>query len=211
MTVPALEEDEVRDLNIKLDPLPCKVLLSSSPDGASVYSEDNLIGDTPLKKEFNTGEHELVVKKVNYEQQTVSFYCSPDEDIQRVISLNRLKYSEEEQQRIDKAKKWRITSYIGFVASASLGFMAYQKFNDYSKIDKAYSSTKDPFEIEKLAKNRDEAKSSVMIYSASSIIGFGLSYLFYKWGEFPKELMYKDLIVVSPREDGIGLAWNHSW
>ena len=208
---PSLVEDETKEYKVTLEPLPCSVWIASSPSGAAIFINYNEIGETPFEKELSPGEHQFKIKKMNYEPQELAFYCSADEKIQRVVNLKRSRYTEEEQERIDRSRRWRLISYGGFLASAGLGYMAYKSFGDYNKIDKEYSSTKDPFQIEKLAKSRDEAKTSAMIYSASSAVGFGLSYLFYNWGKFPEDLMFKDTITFSMIKGETFLAWNYQW
>ena len=211
INVPSLEPDQEYKVNINLAPNPCNLNLSSNPSGSDVYKDGVKVGSTPYKEQIKSGDHHYSIQKQFYDSQDVSFYCAPEETVQRALTLTRAKYTEDEQDRINKAAKWKTTSYYGFGLGLGLAALAYSKSSDFKKYDDQYKAATNPYEIESLKAKRESAKSASTTFAIGSAATIGISYLFYRWGEFPEDLKQRNSITVIPTSKGTEVAWQFSW
>ena len=208
---PSLEPDQEFPIKINLTPNPCTLKLSSNPSEAEVFIDDKKVGSTPLTNELPVGDHKVEIHRQFYDAEDLSFYCGPEQVIQKVLILKRSKYTSDEQEKIDSAKKWRTRSYYGFGFGAILGGLSYSKFSDFKKIDEQYQFATDPFEIQSLREKRDQAKNQSVTFAGASIVTFGLSYMLFKWGDFPEDLKQKSSVVLLPSSRGGEIKWAFSW
>ncbi len=212
INTPALEPDQEYPIKVNLVPNPCTLNVTSNPSEAEVYLDDKKIGFTPYSTKLPTGDHKVEVRRQFYDAQDISFYCNPEQIIQKAIVMKRAKYSPEDQERIDSSEKWRMYSYYGFGLGAIFGGLSYSKFNDFQKFDEQYKNATDPFEIESLRKKRELAKTQTISFAGGTLVTFGLSYLFFRMGDFPEDLKQKNTtITLLPTTKGTQLIWAFSW
>lgn len=211
-TINSLDPGESFDLKVKLRPLPCKVMILSSGEGGKILKEGKVIDSLPMTKDLEPGEYIFQGQLERHTAEPIRFNCQPGERITETFEFKRMKYSEEEQERIDNSKFWRKTSYVGLGLSIGLAYKAYEGYSDYNQIDSKYKTTQDPFEMEKLKAERDDAKKTFALYSVAAVVGTSLTYLFYRMGDFPEDLKHRDTTFsISPTQGGGVIAWQKSF
>ena len=77
-------------LQVKLSPLPGYLSVSSSPSGAEVYVDGNLVGTTLLKYALPPGEHEVEIRLKNYEPHRKRIRLESGETLEVEIPLSPL-------------------------------------------------------------------------------------------------------------------------
>ena len=211
LNIPSLEPDQEYKLSINLMPSPCSLKLSSNPSGSEVLKNGIRVGSTPYVEEVVPGEHNYSIQKQFYQPLDVSFFCAPEEVVQRAVNLQRAKYSEEDQVRINEADRLRKASYFGFGLSAGLATFSYLKNSEFKKLDGQYMAATNPFEIESIKAKRTIAKNLSTTFAIGSVASIGISYLFYTLGNFPEDLKQKNNISIIPAFKGAEVAWQFSW
>ena len=206
-----LDADEEYQLLIRLEPLPCKVTITSNPDSASVTQQNGtLLGTTPYTGELLPGEHMLVVARPAYKNEQISFYCESEQAVNRVVVLKHLKYSESEQEEINQARFWRRSSYVGFALGLGAAYLTYSSYQKFQDADAKYKKSNDPAEIVSLREKRDKEKASTPLYAAGTAAIFGVSALFFHWGT-PPQFSQSHSFQIAPENGGGRLAWHYNW
>lgn len=211
ITVPQLQPDQEYKLNLALKPLPCNFSVSSNPSEAAVLKDGVQVGSTPFQQEIMPGDHEYSIQLKSYYAQTIKFYCSPGQIVQRAPLLKRTKFTDEEQARIDSSATWRTSSYYTAALAFVLGGGAYLSYSQYKKYDEQYLASTNPIDITSYREKRDGAKSLTGTLAIGSAVTFGAAYIFYNFGEFPSDLNQKTSfnLISSPTETR--LAWLYKW
>ncbi|MBI5747553.1 MAG: SUMF1/EgtB/PvdO family nonheme iron enzyme [Nitrospinae bacterium] len=70
--------DEFVTVNAQMSPFPAKLLVTSTPEGASVYIDDKEIGKTDYHGEITPGEHNLAVELTGYEREERKINIEPN-------------------------------------------------------------------------------------------------------------------------------------
>lgn len=213
ISIPELKPGEIYPLQINLSPSPCTIIITTSPPGADVYSNGEKIGNTSstLIHEFPPGNIKLTIQKHMYETQVQPIVCEAAQKYERPYTLKWKEFSDEDQARIDNAKKLRNFSYIGFGITAAMGYLTYSKIQDFKKYDDQYKASTDPAQIETIKAQRDQSQKSATTFAIGTAVSIGASYLLYKLGDFPEDLSSRPPVVLLPTENGAKLAWQISW
>lgn len=206
------KSEQVIEKEVNLDPMPCDVYISSSPDGADVISSSNeVVGVTPINFSVPPGEHEFLLKKKLFAEKKIQFFCKPQENISQVVNLELSKYSPEDQEKIDHAQLIRTYSYYTAAASLLVGAIAYKSYRDYKKYDLLYSNSTEITAIEEFKSKRNHSKNLMQQMSAVAVFGVIVSGSIYSMGGFPDDVKAQNSVGMEFHPQGLGIAWHTSW
>lgn len=97
---------EEKELSIQLEPRPGSISIRSNPNGAQVYVDGRYIGKTPIKRHsISKGEHEIVLKKKNFEKETLEIEVEPNK--RHSPLLVDMKYENKESFRKVASKSYK--------------------------------------------------------------------------------------------------------
>jgi hypothetical protein len=209
--IPSLHMNEVYEVEAQLTPKQCEVLISTSPIGVEIKIDDELVGQTPYYKKLKAGHYQFTLEKDFFDSVSSTFFCNPDEKFQRNYELKKARYSKEQIEKIQAKKNLRLLSYVGMGTSIAVGAYAYSQYETYQGMNKKYSQSTDPFEIEKLRVERQKAKTKALNYGAGAVLGLGLSYIIYKNSNFPTDVNKKEQVTIIPNGSGAEVSWQLSW
>ena len=209
--IPPLAPDEVYSVSVKLKPKPCEVYITSNPSFAEVKLDKKPLGTTPLDYSASPGEHLLEIEKDQYDSQELTFSCEQGQHLDRAVFLVRAIYTPEEKAILAAADFWRKTSKWTLAGSVLLGAASYWQYSEFEKLDQEYTVATKPAEIEDLRLKRDQAKTLSSGLAIGSGVGLGLSFLFYKWGVIPEELLNRSSVGFFSSPEGTFISWQNSW
>jgi hypothetical protein len=210
-TIPALMPKQEYKLPVNLEANPCKLTLNSSPSGAEVFEGENKLGTTPYRSDIAPGTSRFIIKKPFYSVEEKEIFCKPGEVVDRNVNMKWVEYSQEDQEKIDRAADFRKYSYYGFALSAGLAYLSYSKVGDFKKYDDQYKNSTNPSEIESAKLQRESAKKSISLFTAAAVVSLGSSAVLYKLGEFPADVIKSSPITFIPENKGVQLVWHISW
>ncbi|MDT8318350.1 MAG: PEGA domain-containing protein [bacterium] len=195
---------------------------NSSPSGASVFIEGDLVGQTPFKVDnLEGGEYEIEIELEGYEDYSDTVQVDSGSGNEISIFLEETEAHREyrlARKRIIKKRFW------AFGALALSGITAVKAYVDYSDSEDAYSSaddayikyqnSQDPVEIadyrrltesykEEGASRAEDGDSALILSSAL------LAFSIYNFYTMPPKAEYGETAFIMPeiRRDVMFLAW----